>query len=266
MFTFLGENVPGADEAARVVREYETLMEEASSADLEPQVSVKPTQLGLDVDEALVLGALHRLQSKARDLGGFVWIDMEDSSYRRKTIRIFRAAMGHAGPGPTTQPPEAGSLVRTGRVGLCLQAYLRSTPEDLDDLLPLRPAIRLVKGAYAEKPDVALPEKADVDRAFFRSAVRVLGTPGAWLGLATHDPALIGRLRTWIEENAIPRDRYEFQMLYGIRREARKRMTEEGEPVRVLISYGPEWFPWYMRRLAERPANLGFVLRSLFHG
>jgi proline dehydrogenase len=148
-------------------------------------------------------------------------------------------------------------------VGICLQAYLRSTPEDLESLLSASPTVRFVKGAYAEPAELAFPDRRDVDEAFFRLGVRVLESTGR-AAFATHDSTLVRRLQEWVAGHSIERSRYEYQMLYGIRAEEQLGLARAGEPIRVLVSYGPAWFPWYMRRLAERPANVWFVLKNLF--
>ena len=234
VFTLLGENVTSSAEVDAVVGEYVELLEEIGNRGMDAEISVKLTQLGLDVDRAL-----------AGEVESFVWLDMEASPYLSVTKEIFQEVRGEGEP-----------------LGLCLQAYLRSTGADLKAILPGKPPIRFVKGAYAEPPSVAFPRKKDVDSAYFDLTTTALAE-GARVGVATHDGRLVERIRAWIRENQIPRDRYEFQMLFGIRASEQDRLAREEEPVRVLISYGPTWFPWYMRRLAERPANLWFVLRNL---
>ena len=200
----------------------------------------------------LCLAHLMSLLERAERNGSFVWIDMESSTYVDATLALYRQA-------------RAGSK----RVGVCLQAYLRRTPADLESLLPLRPALRLVKGAYQEPPERAFPRKADVDAAYFALATRALGASGAdtaaeILAIGTHDARLVQRLRATIAERRLPRSAYEFEMLYGIQRALQSQLVADGLPLRVLISYGAYWFPWYMRRLAERPANVWFVARNLF--
>jgi len=185
---------------------------------------------------------------KAASTGSFVWIDMEATAYLEPTKALFRKARG------------------TGRpVGLCLQAYLRSSPEDVEELLDQAPTLRVVKGAYAEPPELAFPLRKEVDQAFFHLVTMILERGGR-VGVATHDRRLVDRVRRWVQERGIERNRYEFQMLFGIQANEQARLAREGEPIRVLISYGPSWFPWYMRRLAERPANLWFVLKNLLPG
>jgi proline dehydrogenase len=175
---------------------------------------------------------------------------MESSRYVDATLELYRELRSHY-----------------HNVGICLQSYLYRTVEDLASLVPLGAAIRLVKGAYMEPPDTAFPRKSDVDENFVRIAKRLLGEEaracGVRVGFGTHDVAVITRIRDFAEGAGVPKDAYEVQMLYGIRRDAQARLAAAGYRLRVLISYGSAWFPWYMRRLAERPANLGFVLRSL---
>ena len=250
VLTQLGENVADADEAEAVRRHYLDVLDQAAARGLDAQISVKPTQLGLDLDAKLCLAHLTSLLERAERNGSFVWIDMESSTYVDATLALYRQA-------------RAGSK----RVGVCLQAYLRRTPADLESLLPLRPALRLVKGAYQEPPERAFPRKADVDAAYFALAARALGASGAdaeILAIGTHDARLVQRLRATIAERRLPRSAYEFEMLYGIQRALQSQLVADGLPLRVLISYGAYWFPWYMRRLAERPANVWFVARNLF--
>ena len=251
VLTQLGENIKDADEADAVRRHYLEVLDQAATRGLDAQISVKPTQLGLDLDRELCLAHLKALLERAERHGSFVWIDMESSAYVDATLDLYRRAWASS-----------------KRIGVCLQAYLRRTPADLEALLPLRPALRLVKGAYQEPPERAFPRKDEVDEAYFALARRALGASGGdaaeILAIGTHDPRLIERLRAVIAERALPRSAYEFEMLYGIQRALQARLVEGGDRLRVLISYGAYWFPWYMRRLAERPANVWFVARNLF--
>ena len=250
ILTHLGENLATAAEADEVTAHYLELLNRVSAAGLDAQVSIKPTQLGLDLDPALCLQNLERLVDRATASGQLLWIDMENARYVDATLDLFTRMRR-----------------RSPLVGVALQAYLYRTGKDLDALLPLGVALRLVKGAYLESPDVAYPRKHDVDENYFRLARRILGEhrrPGALLHLATHDAALIGRLQACIDEMNIPPPAYEYAMLYGIAETLQRQLVAEGRRVRVLISYGEHWFPWYMRRLAERPANLGFVVKSLW--
>jgi len=249
VLTQLGEQVTNRDEAAAVRDQYLRLLDEIRSRDLPAEISVKLTHLGLDVNPKACLQDLLGLAARAAAAKSFLWIDMEESRYVDATLELFRA-------------------VRAARpdVGVCLQAYLRRTPADLEGLLPHAPAIRVVKGAYNEPPDVAFPKKRDVDAAYAVLAGRLLeraAAGGARVVFGTHDLDLIERLRARALALGVTGGGYEVHMLYGIRAAAQRALAQQGVPVRVLISYGTHWFPWYMRRLAERPANVWFVVRHL---
>jgi proline dehydrogenase len=250
ILSHLGENLTTPDEADRVTRHYLDLLERASAARLDTHMSIKPTQLGLDLDPELCHRNLQRLVDRGKDLNTLVWIDMENAAYVDRTLELFRRMRQ-----------------RSALVGIALQAYLYRTERDLEALLPLGPALRLVKGAYLEPPDVAYPKKTDVDENYYRLAVRVLSEPqrpGGLLHIATHDSTLVNRLAAEIEARHIPPSYYEYAMLYGIQQPLQRRLVAAGRRVRVLISYGEDWFPWYMRRLAERPANVWFVMKQAF--
>ena len=250
IFTKLGENLTRPDDAESVTADYLDALDRLQAAGLRAQISVKPTQLGLEFDAELCFKNLLRLVDRAAERDNFVWIDMEGSPYVDRTLDLFRR-----------------TRARSDRIGVALQAYLRRTDADLTSLLPLGPAIRLVKGAYLETPSVAFSRKADVDDQFYRLACRVLGDrpqPGRLLHIATHDPRLVDRLSSFIDDRRVPASEYEYAMLYGIQRPLQARLAREGRPLRVLIAYGDYWFPWYMRRLAERPANVWFVVKSIF--
>jgi len=249
VLTQLGEQVTNRDEAAAVRDQYLRLLDEIRSRDVPAEISVKLTHLGLDVNPKACLQDLLALAARATAAKSFLWIDMEESRYVDATLELYRA-------------------VRAARpdVGVCLQAYLRRTPADLEGLLPLAPAIRVVKGAYNEPPDVAFPKKRDVDAAYAVLAGRLLeraAAGGARVVFGTHDLDLIERLRARALALGVTGGGYEVHMLYGIRAAAQRTLAQQGVPVRVLISYGTHWFPWYMRRLAERPANVWFVVRHL---
>ncbi|CAN5483285.1 proline dehydrogenase [soil metagenome] len=251
ILTKLGENLTGVDEAEQVTQHYLDVFDRIAAAGLDAQVSVKPTQLGLDLEPDLCQRNMDRLAARADACGNFLWIDMESSPYVDPTLELFKRTRG-----------------RSSRVGIALQAYLYRTAKDIEELLPLRPAIRIVKGAYLEPADVAYPKKADVDENFYRLCTRLLGAEarqsGTLLHIGTHDETLTARLSAHIAEHHVPRTAYEFAMLYGIQRNHQLRLVRAGQPTRVLISYGEYWFPWYMRRLAERPANVWFVVKSMF--
>lgn len=249
LLTLLGENVADATEAAEVVDHYVGALDEVSARGLEAELSVKPTHLGLDLGADVAERGLDRLTEAAQASGNFVWIDMESSAYVEPTLRLFRRVRQ-----------------RRDNVGVCLQAYLHRTPDDVEALRPLRPAIRLVKGAYAEPPELAFPRREEVDRRYLELADRLLQAAaegGGRAAFGTHDPTMVEGVRERAARLGLPPVAWEIEMLYGIAPEYQERLIREGTPLRILISYGPAWFPWYVRRLAERPANLWFVVRSL---
>lgn len=248
-FTLLGENVSTPAEADAVVDHYLEVLAAIRAKGLDTEVSIKLTQLGLDQSADQARQRLERIV-RACDPGSLVWVDMESSDYVDVTLDIFRA-------------------VREDHqnVGLCLQAYLFRTKKDLEDLLPLHPAIRLVKGAYKEPPEVAFPRKVDVDQNFIRLTgamlqARKAGRFGRPV-IGTHDPRMIAEANRMAHELGLPKDAYEVAMLYGIQTEEQGRLIRGGHTLRVLVAYGAHWFPWYMRRLAERPANVWFVVKQL---
>lgn len=251
VLTKLGEAITNRAEATEVRDHYLWLFDEIKRRQLVGAViSVKPTQLGLDIDPAICDAYTDELAAKAKATGSFLWIDMEDSACVDRTLALYRNVKA--------QYPDTG---------LAIQAYLFRTPKDVADLMPLKPIIRLVKGAYAEPPHVAFPRKADTDRAYYEIADTLL--KGAVAGnclpiFGTHDVALIGRIIARAGELGVTPGKYEVHMLYGIKDSEQRRLRADGQVVKTLISYGGAWFKWYMRRLAERPANVGFVLRSMF--
>jgi proline dehydrogenase len=251
LLTLLGEAITDRVAAEEVTSRYLQALDRVAQRYLPTQLSVKLTQLGLDISQDLCIEQLAAIAGRAAALHNGVCIDMEGSAYTDATLQVYRRLR-----------PEHPNL------GVCLQAYLYRTADDLEALLPLSPTIRLVKGAYSEPPQIAYPGKADVDANYFRLAKRLLTDEaragGAIHAFGTHDLKLITRIRDYADGAGLPRDAYEIQMLYGIRREELLRLAGSGVAVRTLISYGSAWFPWYMRRLAERPANLWFVARSVF--
>jgi proline dehydrogenase len=251
ILTKLGENLTGTEEAEQVTLHYLDLLDGIAASGLDAQISVKPTQLGLDLDRALCERNLDRLIARAEQRHNFVWIDMESSPYVDPTLDLFRR-----------------TRAKTARVGVALQAYLYRTEKDVESLVTLGAAIRIVKGAYLEPPEVAFPRKTDVDANYYKLCTRLLAPdarkPGALLHIATHDIPLADRLSAYVAEQGVPASAYEFAMLYGIQRGQQLRLAGQGRRLRVLISYGEYWFPWYMRRLAERPANVWFVVRTMF--
>jgi len=244
--TLLGEAIEDAAGVAAVVSEYEQILERLVAEGLRANVALKLTHLGLSLDEELAYANVDRLVSRAQRLGTSIRIDMEQSAFVDATLRIYERlrAAGH----------EA--------VGTVLQSYLYRTPADLERLLPLAPNLRIVKGAYLESAEIAFPQKADVDRAYLELVERAL-RGGAYVAVATHDEAIIDAVRAFAEREALGRDRFEFQMLYGVRPALQRSLAAEGYKVLVATPFGPDWYPYLMRRLAERPANLGFFARSL---
>lgn len=249
ILTLLGENIDALDDTRPVVDEYLRIVDEAGVRDLDIQPSVKPTQLGLELDAEAAYANVERIVRHAGAAGILVWVDMEASAYLEPTLEMFR-----------------GLRAAHSNVGLALQSYLYRTGDDLESLLPLGAPLRLVKGAYAEPAEIAYPRKRDVDTSYERLAFRMLehaAAAGDGLSIfGTHDPRLIRRIYSEAVRLEVDPARYEFDMLYGIGTREQERLRAEGIPLRVLISYGSAWFPWYMRRLAERPANVWFVLRS----
>lgn len=250
VLTELGENVTDLATADEATRHYTDVLAKVRERELDCHLSVKLTQLGLDVDEARCHANLRSLVEGAKQQGTFVWIDMEQHAYVDRTLAIYRRV-----------------LSEFPNVGVCLQAYLYRTADDLTSLLPLGGGVRLVKGAYREPSSVAYPRKRDVDGNFFALATRMIAPDARATGLravfGTHDRRLISRIQRHADATAMAREAFEFHLLFGVQRQEQARLAREGYRVRVLISYGEQWFPWYMRRLAERPANVAFVLRQL---
>jgi len=253
VLTYLGENVQKPEEAQQVTRHYLEVLARAKQAALDAEISVKLTQLGLDLGRAACEAGVVSLLERAAADGTWVWIDMESSAYTDVTLDIYRRARA-----------------RFPNVGVCVQAYLYRTERDLETLIPLGGGLRLVKGAYREPPDKAFPKKRDVDANYFTLARRLLGPEARRADVrtifGTHDSALIRRIEEAARLAGLKPKDVEFQMLYGIKRDEQSRLAAQGYRFRVLISYGDAWFPWYMRRLAERPANVLFVLKNVFAG
>ena len=239
--TLLGEGVLEPTQTERVVGAYEEVLRRIAEESLRANVALKLTHLGLEIDEELAVANMERLLGH----GQFIRVDMEQSQFVDATLRIFRRLR------------EAGH----DNVGTVLQAYLYRTPDDLEGLLDLKPNLRLVKGAYLEPPAIAYPEKSDVDVMYARLLERLL-TDAGHAAIATHDEALIEHTIRFAEENAIPRERFEFQMLYGVRSGLQLDLARRGYKVLVATPYGPEWYPYLMRRLGERPANLLFFAKN----
>jgi proline dehydrogenase len=251
VFTKLGENVISETEAEAVSQHYGLVMDRVAALALDAEVSVKPTQLGLDLGVDVATRNLVPLIRKADELATTVWIDMEDSTYVDRTLELVRRARAAA-----------------PRVGVCLQAYLHRTPGDLARLMDPPVRVRLVKGAYREAPDRVIRRKKDVDARFHELAIQMFRTPGYVAAappvFGTHDDRLIERIRESAGQYGVSARQYEFHLLYGIRTDLQDWLCAAGARIGVLIAYGENWFPWYMRRLAERPANLWFVVRQAF--
>jgi proline dehydrogenase len=242
----LGESVTNLDEAYAATREYLEVIDAIARAGIGRGVSLKLTQLGLDVDKATAVDNLRRILERAEPAGFFVRIDMEDSQYTDVTLEIFETLwqQGHR------------------RIGVVLQSALYRSEQDLARMNALGASVRLVKGAYKEPKAVAYQGKADVDAAYVRM-MKVLLVDGHQPAIATHDPAIVDLTRQWARERQIEPTRFEFQMLYGIRRDLQTSLAQDGYRVRIYIPFGREWFPYFMRRLGERPANVMFVIRGI---
>ncbi|GIU97731.1 MAG: proline dehydrogenase [Actinomycetota bacterium] len=249
-FTELGENVTDADQAAVATERYLDLLDRIAERGLDGEVSVKLTHLGLDLDPDLAHANAARIAERAEALGGRLWLDMESSEYVDRTLAAYRRL-----------------LARSPRTGVCVQAYLRRTPQDVADLLPLDPSLRLVKGAYREPSSIAYPRRAQVRTAYQRLALEILRrrpqTASGRLVLGTHDVELVRAIDDEARTEGIDRRAFEVEMLYGIRVPDQERLAREGFRVRVLIAFGTRWYAWFMRRLAERPANALLALRAL---
>jgi proline dehydrogenase len=250
VITQLGENVTQRSQAEGVCQHYLHALDEVRTRGLNAEPSVKLTQLGLDVSKDLCLQLLDTIAQRAQTLGNYLWIDMEGSAYTDVTLELYRAMRS-----------------KYPHTGIALQAYLRRSPQDLEQLLDIGATVRLVKGAYREPADIAWQSRHQVDDAYFALASRMLrSTSHANSGrmiLGTHDMRLVERVATFANGTGIARKAYEVHMLYGIRTADQLRLVKEGYTVRALISYGSAWFQWYMRRLAEKPSNLWFVVRSV---
>jgi proline dehydrogenase len=242
----LGESVSTLEEASAARDAYLGVMDALHTAGLECNVSLKLTQFGMDVSYDQCLANVEQLARKAAETGGFVRVDMESSEYTHRTLHLVRDL--HA---------------RHGAVGIVIQAYLLRSRDDIESLNAAGVRVRLCKGAYLEPAAVAFPEKRDVDHNYFDLAAQLLDG-GVYPAFATHDEALISRIERYVADHKIARDAFEFQMLYGIRRDLQARLVAEGYRMRVYVPFGRAWYPYYMRRLAERPANVLFMLKNLF--
>ena len=241
----LGENVSDEAGARRAADEYIAIFDRIAQEHLDANVSLKLTQLGLDLSEGLCQELLEKIVAHAASQSNFVRVDMEGSAYTQRTVEMVKRVRS----------------VHTN-VGTVMQAYLYRTEKDVQDLVAVGCRLRLCKGAYQEPPEVAFPKKADVDANYVK-LMKILLASGFYHGIATHDPAMIRATLDFVREQNIKRDRFEFQMLYGIRTDLQQKLVRDGFRVRVYIPFGVDWFPYFMRRLAERPANVTFFLRNL---
>jgi proline dehydrogenase len=247
-FDHLGESITSEAETRNEVNEYVRVLDSIEENRLNSNVSVKVTQLGLDVDLDVCYANTRKIVEAALRYNNFVRIDMEDSTKTDGTLEVFRRLRGEF-----------------DNVGIVVQAYLYRTEKDIEDLLKLGARIRLCKGAYKEPPSVAFASKSDVDANYVK-LTRLLLTSGIYHGIATHDENMVTAAREFAEEKSISRDKFEFQMLYGIRRDLQETLVQQSYRMRVYVPYGKYWYPYFMRRLAERPANVWFVLRNVLRG
>lgn len=243
----LGESVARAAEATRARDEALAILDRIASTGLDANISVKLTQMGLDVDAALAVENMRRILERAKTYGTFVRVDMEAAAYVQRTLDLFH----------DTLHPEFGDLV-----GVVIQSMLRRAADDVERLIGARARVRLVKGAYAESDAVAFPDKRDVDETFARLTERLLES-GNYPAIATHDEHLIEHATSYARAHDIPATRFEFQMLYGVRRDLQQRLRRDGHTVRVYVPFGTEWYPYLLRRLAERPANVAFIVANV---
>jgi proline dehydrogenase len=243
----LGESVTAEAEALLARDQYLRMLERMAASGVEVNVSIKLTQMGLDISEPLCVGNMAAILERAAALHGFVRLDMEGSAYTQRTLDFFRRHL----------------FDRFGaHCGVVIQAMLRRSEADIEDLVAMKARIRLCKGAYLEPAAVAFPEKADVDRNYVRLMERLL-LAGNYPGIATHDEAIIAHARAFVRRQEIATDRFEFQMLYGVRRDLQENLRQAGYRLRVYIPFGTQWYPYLMRRLAERPANIAFFLGNM---
>jgi proline dehydrogenase len=243
---YLGEDTHRVEDAEYAAEQYITLLEQIHKSGVNSCISIKLTQLGLDLGDTIARRNLEKVLAAARELNNFVWVDMESSKHTQAILDLFCELYPHY--------PHSGTV---------LQSYLYRTPQDLERLIALGARIRLVKGAYAEPKEVAYPDKRSVDRQFKIQMERLL-EKGKEPAIATHDTRLISHAKRYAAELGLGKTQFEFQLLYGISRELQKRLVAEGYRTLIYVPYGEQWYPYFSRRLAERPANLYFILRSLF--
>jgi proline dehydrogenase len=244
----LGENVTNVDEAKESARLYHEMIDEIVQGGLNCNVSLKLTHMGMDVDEALAREIVNGLVEHAARVNSFVRVDMEGSPYTQKTLDLVHDLHGRAG--------------HQGHVGTVIQAYLYRSEKDVDELLAKKIRIRLCKGAYKEPPEIAFKNKVDVDKNYVKLTQTLLKS-GVYHGIATHDERIIAQTKEFATREKVDRDAFEFQMLYGIRRDLQEQLVKEGWGMRVYVPFGTEWYPYFMRRLAERPANALFIAKNM---
>jgi len=249
-FDHLNESVTNAGEVEQEVREYLNILSSIDLTGIKSNVSIKLTQFGLGLDQELAYRNARRVVEEARKRGNFVRVDMEDSAVTQVTLDIFKRLREEFG---------------VDDVGIVLQSYLKRTYEDAQQLLKLRARIRICKGAYNEPPEVAYADKREVDQNYVR-IMQLLLSSGIYHGVATHDPKMINATIDFATREGIGKEKFEFQMLYGIRRDLQRQLARDGYNMRIYVPYGKHWYPYFMRRLAERPANVWFVLKNLFKG
>lgn len=249
-FDHLNESVANPEEAAGEVREYLQIQDQIDRTGIRSNVSIKLTQFGLELDPELAYKNARIVVAEASRRGNFVRVDMESSAVTQVTIDIFKRLRSEFG---------------LNDVGIVLQSYLRRTYEDAEELVQLSARIRICKGAYNEPPEVAFPNKQDTDNNYVR-VMQLLLSSGIYHGIATHDPKMIDATVAFAQREGIGKEAFEFQMLYGVRRDLQRQLARDGYNVRVYVPYGKHWYPYFMRRLAERPANIWFVLKNLLKG
>jgi proline dehydrogenase len=249
-FDHLNESVGSADEAEKEVAEYLNILARIDEQRIRSNVSIKLTQFGLGLDPELAYRNARRVVEEAHRRGNFVRVDMEDSSVTQVTIDIFKRLRAE---------------FDLNTVGIVLQSYLYRTVKDAEELVKLPARIRICKGAYNEPPEVAFPDKKDVDANYVK-VMQILLSSGIYHGIATHDPKMIDATVDFAKREGIGKEKYEFQMLYGVRRDLQRQLARDGFNVRIYVPYGKHWYPYFMRRLAERPANIWFVMKNLAKG
>jgi proline dehydrogenase len=249
-FDHLNESVSSPDEAEAEVKEYLNILKRIDETGINSNVSIKLTQFGLELDPELAYRNARKVVEDAARRGNFVRVDMEASTVTQATIDVFKRLRAE---------------FELNDVGIVLQSYLRRTYDDAQDVLKLPARIRICKGAYKEPPEVAFPDKKDVDENYVR-VMQLLLSSGTYHGIATHDPKMIDATIDYARRQGIGKNSFEFQMLYGVRRDLQRQLAKDGYNMRVYVPYGKHWYPYFMRRLAERPANIWFVLKNFFKG